>query len=102
MMVNKGEMLEFFRSADDKVVSFKRQDDKVRVYGNVAVATFRCKTEEIYKGQKVGGDFRLTRIFVKRNHNWLMVSGQQTRISTSPTLGNPQKDKDLSLSIRNH
>ncbi len=42
--------------------------------------TYRYQTVETYKGQNVGGDLRLTRIFVKRSGRWQMVGAQDTRV----------------------
>ena len=81
VLLNKQQLLEFFRSGEDKVTSYKRQEDKVRIYSIVAVMTYRCQIEENYKGQDVGGNFRITRIFVKRDSRWKMVGGQDTKIS---------------------
>ena len=83
VLLNKEQLLDFFRSGEDKVTSYKRTEDKVRIYGEVAILTYRCQIKETYKGQDVGGDFRITRIFVKRHGRWKMVGGQDTKISGS-------------------
>ena len=81
VLLNKQQLLDFFRSGEDKVTSYKRNEDKVRIYGGVAILTYRCQIKETYKGQDVGGDFRITRIFVKRHGRWKMVGGQDTKIT---------------------
>ena len=80
-VANKKEILDSFNSGGDRqIVSYKREDDNVRVYGDVAVLTYRYQSTETYKGQDSSGDFRVTRIFVKRDGRWQMVSGQETRV----------------------
>ena len=81
-VVNKKQIVDSFRSGGDReITSYIRQDDHVRWYGDVAVLTYRYHSSETYKGQESGGDFRVTRIFVKRNGRWQMVGGQETRVN---------------------
>jgi Domain of unknown function (DUF4440) len=80
-VLNKQQILDEFNSGDDKISSYKRQDDSVRLFGDAAIMTYRYRTEETYKGHEVGGDMRMTRIFAKRNGRWVMVGAQDTRVS---------------------
>jgi hypothetical protein len=83
-VVNKKQILDSFRSGGDReITSYIRQDDHVRWYGDVAVLTYRYHSNETYKGRDAGGDFRVTRIFVKRDGRWQSVGGQETRVSGS-------------------
>ena len=80
-VVNKKQILDSFRSGGDReITSYIRQDDHVRWYGDVAVLTYRYHSNETYKGRDAGGDFRVTRILVKRSGRWQMVGGQETRV----------------------
>jgi ketosteroid isomerase-like protein len=54
---------------------------KVRVYGDMAVATYGSTDKGSYKGKDISGRFRWTDVFVKRNGRWEIVAGQGTRIS---------------------
>src|SRR5262249_40187661 len=55
----------------------------VRIYGTTAVVVGRT-TNEGHRGDRdVGGDFRYTRIYVKRDGHWQAVAGQYTRIAAS-------------------
>lgn len=92
MVLNKQYFIDSFKSGEDQIISYKRQDDKVRVYGNVAVMTYRYQSKEAYKGRDVSGDFRLTRILVKRDGRWQMVAGQETDISKEPSILATPKD----------
>jgi len=53
----------------------------VRLYGDVAVLTYRYQSTETYNGRNSGGDYRVTRILVKRGGRWQLVGGQETRVS---------------------
>lgn len=83
-VATKKQILDSFKSGGDrKIISYKRQDDRARVYGDVAVLTYRYQSEETYKGQYNGGDFWVTRIFVRRGGRWQIIGGQETRVSPS-------------------
>lgn len=80
-VADKRQILASFGSGGDrKVTSYRRQDDRVRVYGDVAVLTYRYRSTETYQGKDSSGDYRVTRILVKRDGRWQMVAGQETRL----------------------
>ena len=62
-VLNKQQILDEFNSGDDKISSYKRQDERVRVFGDSAIMTYRYQFEETYKGHEVGGDARMIRVF---------------------------------------
>jgi hypothetical protein len=80
-VADKRQILASFGSGGNrKITSYRRQDDRVRLYGEVAVLTYRYQSTETYKGQNSGGDYRVMRILVKRDGRWQMVSGQETKV----------------------
>jgi ketosteroid isomerase-like protein len=83
-VLNKQQILDEFNSGDDRITSYKRQDEKVRIFGETAIMTYRYQVEETYKGHEVGDDMRMTRIFAKRNGCWMMVGAQDTRVNPQP------------------
>jgi ketosteroid isomerase-like protein len=82
-VVTKKDLLDNFKSGDRQITSYKREDERVRLYGDVAILTYRYQAKETYKGRDDGGDRRLTRIFVRRDGHWQMVAGQETKVSSS-------------------
>jgi len=83
-VANKKQILDGFKAGGDReITSYARRDDQVRMYGDVAVLTYRYQSTETYKGRENGGDFRVTRILVKRDGRWQAVGGQETRVSGS-------------------
>jgi len=81
-VADKKQILASFGSRGDRrITSYRRQDDRVRLYGDVAVLTYRYQSTETYNGRNSGGDYRVTRILVKRGGRWQMVGGQETRVS---------------------
>jgi ketosteroid isomerase-like protein len=73
-------LIENFRSGDRVLRSYTIDDDRVQVYGNVAVMTYHYRSNEQYRGQDQSGDFRFIRVFAKREGRWLMVAGQETAV----------------------
>jgi ketosteroid isomerase-like protein len=61
--------------------SLRINDINVRVYGNTAVVTSRAVRNGKYKGQDNTGQFRWTKVYVKRRGQWQVVAQQSTRIS---------------------
>jgi uncharacterized protein (TIGR02246 family) len=63
--------------------SFDTEDLSVRVYGETAVVTGRSLPKgKDSKGQAITGQFRFTRVWVKRDGRWQVVAFQGTRISS--------------------
>jgi Domain of unknown function (DUF4440) len=83
-VADKRQILASFGSGGDRqVTSYRRQDDQLRRYGDVAVLTYRYQSTETYKGKDSGGDYRVTRILIKRDERWQMVGGQETKITSA-------------------
>jgi ketosteroid isomerase-like protein len=53
----------------------------VRIYGTTGVVVGRTMNEGHRGNRDVGGDFRYTRIYVKRDGRWQAVLAQYTRIT---------------------
>ena len=60
--------------------SLATEDVHVRVYGDAAVITGQAVMTATYRGQQVGGRFRYTDVWVKREGRWQNVSSQATRL----------------------
>lgn len=81
IVLNKRQVVDSLKSRDRRITSYKLEDSKVRVYENVAVMTYRYRSKETYKGRDDSGDYRITRIFVRKNGRWQIVAGHETRIA---------------------
>ena len=95
--LNKAQILDLFKSGDDKITSYKTQDDNLRMFGDCAILTYRYRAGETYKGHEVGGDWQATRIFVKRNGQWVVVAAQDTRISAQPAYTALSSGEELTI-----
>ena len=80
----KSEVLNAWRTGQQRSERYDVQDVKIRLYGNTAVATGILNSKSAgaltgLPGQLVQA--RFTRIFVKRGGNWQCVLYHQTRIA---------------------
>jgi ketosteroid isomerase-like protein len=69
-LVNKAQLLERVGSPNRRVDQFHADDRKVRVYGNVAILVEHTKIGVADKSTSIGGEFRIVRIYLKRNDKW--------------------------------
>ena len=80
--LSKAHIIESFRSGDHHIFSYDISEEKVHIYGNAAVMTYRYVSMENYKGQDERGNDRITRVFAKQHGRWQIVAGQESRISS--------------------
>jgi ketosteroid isomerase-like protein len=67
--------------SNESVVAYITSDDfMVRVYGDVAVVTFRFTTKEQNKGKDISGQYRTTDTWVKRAGRWQCVASHGSEI----------------------
>ena len=79
---NKAEDIEIDTKGMFKLLSFKLDDMKVRVYGDTAVVTGRIASKGKDVGNKdVSARYRFTDVFVKRDNRWQCVSSASTPIT---------------------
>jgi ketosteroid isomerase-like protein len=71
---NKAGTLSVLKSPDFDCTLLTTEDVQVRVYGNAAVITGVARFEATLGGRDVGGVFRYTDVWVKRNGHWQTVS----------------------------
>jgi ketosteroid isomerase-like protein len=80
-MSNKSQMVEGFKSGQNKLTANDLSDMTVRVYDNVAVVTGKMDTKGTMGGKDVTGQGVFTRVYVKKGGHWKAVALQQTRLS---------------------
>jgi ketosteroid isomerase-like protein len=79
--LTKSDVVNALKNGEVKFESIDASDMKVRMYGNAAVATYTVQVKGTNNGQDMSGNFRLTRVFGKRNGKWQEVAFAQTRVS---------------------
>jgi ketosteroid isomerase-like protein len=80
-MSNKSQMVEGFKSGQNKLTADDLSDMTVRVYDNVAVVTGKLDVKGTMGGKDVTGQGMFTRVYVKKGSHWQAVALQQTRVS---------------------
>src|SRR5690242_19677143 len=58
-------------------------DRTIRVYGDTAIVLAHEHSSIIRNGQEIGGNFRTSRIYTRRDGRWQLVHTQATRITES-------------------
>jgi len=77
---SKPEILKGFQSGSFKYEARQISDLHVRVYGDTAVVTGRSNQTGMENGKDYSGDYRFTRVYVRRDGHWLTVALQTTRV----------------------
>ncbi len=78
--LTKAQVLADFSSSDYDIDLLVNEDIRVRVFGNAAVATARGRVKGRYKGRDASGQFRYTRVWIKRHDRWQAVAAQSTSL----------------------
>ncbi len=77
----KAQVLADIKSGEIKITSNELDDLQVRIYGDTAVLTGRSTQKGQLQGQDNSGQFRFTRVYVKREGRWKSAAFQSTRIA---------------------
>ena len=81
VMRTKAQMVSAYESGSIKYESIKFDEIKVHAYGDTAVVTGRQTLKGQDAGKDISGQFRYTRVYVKRQGGWQLVATQVTRIA---------------------
>lgn len=81
-LLSKAQRMENVRSGATKFDSIDTSAQKIRAYGDVAVATGLVTIKGQYSGQEGSGQYRITHAWVKRDGRWQMVALQMTRVAS--------------------
>ena len=76
----KAQMVSAYDTGSIKYESIKFDDIKVHAYGDTAVVTGRQTLKGQDNGKDISGQFRYTRVYVKRQGRWQLAATQVTRI----------------------
>ncbi len=80
-LTSKAPRLAAIKSGELKFESVSFDEANIRLYGDTAVATYRATSKAQFKGQDIGGQFRVTLTLVKMKGRWQLVAAQNTRIA---------------------
>jgi ketosteroid isomerase-like protein len=79
-VMTKEQAIDTVTSPDYALDSLVNEEIKIRVFGQVAVATALGTAKGRYNGQEVISQFRYLRVWVKRQGRWKAVAAQSTNI----------------------
>jgi ketosteroid isomerase-like protein len=78
---NKTATLERIKSSEIQLQSNSLDEVDVRIYGNTAIVTGRATPKGTISGKDFSRPIRYTRVYVKEDGHWQVVSFQQTRVA---------------------
>jgi len=77
----KSDQINELRSGQLQFQPVEIVDRTVRIYDGNAIVLSHERSKIIRNGQNIGGDFRVNRVYVKRDGRWKLVLTQATRIT---------------------
>jgi ketosteroid isomerase-like protein len=81
-MLSKAQRLIHLKSGATSLDSISEDEDmKVRIHGNVAVATSRVTIKGQYSGKQASGQYRSLHVWVKGATGWQLVANQLTPVA---------------------
>ena len=81
LFANKAEYLDGAKADTAVYESVVNYDKVAKVYGDAAVVAGSTTVKGSYDGHEIGGQFRFTNMFVKRQDRWQCVAIHLTRIA---------------------
>ena len=79
---SKAQRLAHLKSGATSLDSIREEEDmKVRIHGNVAVATSRVTIKGQYSGKQTSGQYRTIHVWVKGAAGWQLVANQLTPVT---------------------
>ena len=80
-VTTKAQLMSLVKSGTFKISSLEYDDVMVRAYKDTAVVTGRSTSTRMGQDNKlITGQVRFTRVYIKRNKGWQVVSAQSTPI----------------------
>src|SRR5262245_34598258 len=78
----KEQTLAFYKQSSLKYENIIISDMNLRILSPVsAVANFKVTTKEKYNGEDTSGQFRVTRVFVRRGNRWVVIANHSTSLT---------------------
>ena len=79
---SKADRLAHLKSGATSLDSIREEEDmKVRIHGNVAVATSRVTIKGQYSGKQTSGQYRSIHVWVKGAAGWQLIANQLTPVT---------------------
>lgn len=79
-VLDRGQLLATYHAGRNTADSLAVTEERVRVYGDVAILTFRRHQTSRFDGDRSPTDVRMTHVYTRRKGRWELVSSQVTPI----------------------
>lgn len=80
--LNRSQRLQMLRSGRVKVEDYAVDLEKIRIYGDAAVVTYRSTVKRQSEGQEIESEQHLVlTVLIKQNGQWLAVAQQSTPVT---------------------
>lgn len=79
-LLTKSQLLEMIRSGDRILDRYEATDTKIQLHPTFAVITGKLFTDGVARGVGFAGNFRYSKVFVKRGGGWKIISWTVTGI----------------------
>ena len=79
-VTTKAQLMSLVKSGTFKISSLEYDDVMIRAYKDTAVVTGRSTSTSMGQDNKLIGQVRFTRVYIKRDKGWQVVSAQSTPI----------------------
>ena len=80
-MASRSEYLEGVKADTATYDSVTNGDQVVNIYDNAAIVTGSTVVKGRFDGHEIGGEFRFTNVFIKRDGSWQCAAIQLTRVT---------------------
>jgi hypothetical protein len=88
-VLDKQQWLDRYRRGSLRTHSLAVEDSEPRLYGDTAVTVGVQRQEAEYEGHPASGEFRITRIAVRRGEEWLLAGLHLSPLGGPPPFGPP-------------
>jgi len=75
-VMNKAQSLAIWKTGRMKFQRYETSDTAFRIFGDSAVVTGRLLRERTFEGKNIHEDWRFTKVYVRREGKWRVVSWQ--------------------------
>jgi uncharacterized protein (TIGR02246 family) len=83
-VLTKAQRLAMIRSGELKIEAYTRDDERIRIYGDTAIVTYRSTVKAQRNGADISSQRRVITVLLKRDGRWQAVAQQSTTIRTDP------------------
>ena len=81
----KADDLEAHRQRTIRITRLESSDERVQLFGKVAVVSVRMEMTVTFRGEAAEGSYRYTRVWCERPEGWRVVAGHVSAVAAPPS-----------------